>query len=113
MYAIRSYYDRLQLQQAHELAELLKDTPSKIRITSYNVCYTKLLRAEAKHQAATDPHNTIQSVKRLMGRGEADLDLSRLPYRISTSDSGLLQLETVQGPVLPVQVSAEISYNFV
>ena len=31
-----------------------------------------------------------------------------LPYRISTSDSGLLQLETVQGPVLPVQVSAEI-----
>ncbi len=64
--------------------------------------------AAAKQLAASDPHNTIQSVKRLMGRGEADLDLARLPYRISTNDDGLLQLETAQGPVLPVQVSAEI-----
>jgi len=78
--------------------------PSVVRYTAEGI----EVGAEAKHQAATDPHNTIQSVKRLMGRGEADLDLSRLPYRISTSDSGLLQLETVQGPVLPVQVSAEI-----
>ncbi len=55
-----------------------------------------------------DPQNTIVSVKRLMGRGLADLsDARRFPYRFSDSP-GMVQLGTRGGVRTPVEVSAEI-----
>ncbi|MGE4405453.1 Fe-S protein assembly chaperone HscA [Pseudomonas sp.] len=65
----------------------------------------------AKQAAAMDPLNTIVSVKRLMGRGLADVKLlgEQLPYRFSSeSESQMPYIETVQGPKSPVQISADI-----
>ena len=65
----------------------------------------------AKQAAAMDPLNTIVSVKRLMGRGLADVKQlgEQLPYRFSSeSESQMPYIETVQGPKSPVQISADI-----
>ena len=56
----------------------------------------------------SDPANTIVSVKRLMGRGLADVaNLASLPYRISAKD-GMVAIQTSLGEKSPVEVSAEI-----
>jgi molecular chaperone HscA len=63
---------------------------------------------DAMAQQAVDPANTIVSVKRLMGRGLADLaDAHRFPYRFADSP-GMLRLVTRAGVKSPVEVSAEI-----
>ena len=65
---------------------------------------------QAKLAAATDPFNTISSVKRLMGRGLADVKQmgEQLPYRFRQAESQMPFIETVQGAKSPVEVSAEI-----
>ncbi len=66
--------------------------------------------AAAKAAAATDPLNTIVSVKRFMGRGLADVKLlgEQLPYRFVGGESHMPFIETVQGAKSPVEVSADI-----
>ena len=64
--------------------------------------------AEAKHAAAEDPLNTIQSVKRFMGKALSDITQTNLPYQFTGADKGLVHINTCQGEVNPVQVSAEI-----
>ncbi|EWC42847.1 Fe-S protein assembly chaperone HscA [Pseudomonas stutzeri] len=66
--------------------------------------------AQARLAAATDPFNTISSVKRLMGRGLADVKQlgEQLPYRFREAESQMPFIETVQGAKSPVEVSAEI-----
>jgi len=66
--------------------------------------------AQAKLAAAVDPFNTISSVKRLMGRGLADVKQlgEQLPYRFRQAESQMPFIETVQGAKSPVEVSAEI-----
>jgi molecular chaperone HscA len=68
------------------------------------------VRAQAKLAAATDPYNTISSIKRLMGRGLADVKQlgEQLPYRFRQAESQMPFIETVQGAKSPVEVSAEI-----
>ena len=64
---------------------------------------------EALAVQTTDPENTIASVKRLMGRGPADVAADDLPYRLAAADGpGMLRIETAAGPKTPVEVSAEI-----
>ncbi|MBU0621547.1 MAG: Fe-S protein assembly chaperone HscA [Gammaproteobacteria bacterium] len=63
---------------------------------------------EAQAVQSQDPHNTIVSVKRFMGRGLKDVgEISNLPYRLVDAP-GMLQLRTVAGVKSPVEVSAEI-----
>lgn len=62
---------------------------------------------EARTEAAQDPENTIVSVKRLMGKALSDVDTSRMPYRFADGVA-VPHILTRQGPVNPVQVSAEI-----
>jgi molecular chaperone HscA len=64
----------------------------------------------AKQAAAQDPLNTILSVKRLMGRGLADVKQlgEQLPYRFVGGESHMPFIDTVQGPKSPVEVSADI-----
>ena len=58
--------------------------------------------------AADDARNTIVSVKRLMGRGQADLAHAQSsPYELVEGD-GMLRIRTAQGVKSPVEVSAEI-----
>ena len=55
-----------------------------------------------------DPHNTIVSVKRFMGRGLADIaDAASMPYRFVDAP-GMVQIKTAAGVKSPVEVSAEI-----
>ncbi|WP_368178707.1 Fe-S protein assembly chaperone HscA [Aeromonas sp. R7-1] len=63
---------------------------------------------DAKREAALDPHNTIVSVKRMMGKALADIDTRQQPYEFVATETGMPQLRTRQGLVNPVQVSAEI-----
>lgn len=64
---------------------------------------------EALAAQTTDAENTIASVKRLMGRGAADVAAAGLPYRFAAGEgAGMLRIETAAGPKTPVEVSAEI-----
>ena len=55
-----------------------------------------------------DPRNTIASVKRLMGRGLADIDPA-MRARYDLLDSGaMVRVNTIAGARSPVEVSAEI-----
>jgi len=58
--------------------------------------------------AAQDPHNTIASVKRLMGRGLADLGEARHHAYRFVPGEGMLRIATRSGAKTPVEVSAEI-----
>ncbi|EIK53460.1 chaperone protein HscA [Stutzerimonas stutzeri TS44] len=80
--------------------------PSVVR---YHADLVEVGRA-AKIAAASDPFNTISSVKRLMGRGLADVKQlgEQLPYRFSEGESQMPFIETVQGAKSPVEISAEI-----
>ena len=63
---------------------------------------------DALAATATDPENTIASVKRFMGRSLADVkDAAKLPYRF-VDHQGMLGLQTVAGEKSPVEVSADI-----
>ncbi len=64
---------------------------------------------EALARAPQDPLNTLLSVKRMMGRGLADVrGLGRqLPYRFVEGE-GMPMIDTVAGPRSPVAVSAII-----
>ena len=80
--------------------------PSAVRYLSDSVEVGEAVRS----QAAADPYNSILSVKRLMGRGLADVKQlgQQLPYRFVAGESHMPFIETVQGPKSPVEVSAEI-----
>lgn len=68
-----------------------------------------LIGNSAKSYFANDPHNTIVSVKRLMGKNPEDVTLSHMPHPFKLSDSpNALQIDTVAGTRSPVEVSAEI-----
>lgn len=64
----------------------------------------------ARRDAASDPFNSILSVKRLMGRGLADVKQlgEQLPYRFVAGESHMPFIDTVQGLKSPVEVSADI-----
>jgi len=62
----------------------------------------------AMAQQTGDPQNTIVSVKRMMGRGLADLtDARRFPYRFIDTP-GMVKLDTRAGAKSPVEVSADL-----
>lgn len=65
---------------------------------------------EAKAGAVLDPLNSIASVKRLIGRGVADLQIlgNRLPYDLVEGASRMPLLRTRRGDLSPVEVSADI-----
>jgi len=66
--------------------------------------------SEAYQAAATDPHNTISSVKRFMGRGILDVQRDPHGYEFIETDS-VPRIRTVAGDVSAVEVSAEILAN--
>ena len=64
--------------------------------------------AQAKADAASDPKNTIVSVKRFMGRGKAEVEgAANAPYDFVDAP-GMVQISTIDGVKSPVEVSAEI-----
>ena len=62
----------------------------------------------ARENASRDPHNTIVSVKRFMGRSLADIrNTTSMPYHFVEAP-GMVRLRTVAGELSPVEISAEI-----
>ncbi len=62
----------------------------------------------AQSLLSMDPHNTIVSVKRFMGRGLVDIaDVASLPYQFVDAP-GMVQLKTCAGIKSPVEISADI-----
>ena len=100
------------------VAETLADE-SGAHILPSVVHYTQgqhpLVGAEAALRATQDPFNTIQSIKRLMGRSAADaLQLGeQLPYEFVESDTAMPYLRTAVGDLSPVQISADILKSLV
>jgi len=95
----------------HGVAECLPDEDGRVLLPSA-VRYLEGGRREVGHAAlaaqADDPHDTLVSVKRCMGRRLADVaDAKRLPYRF-VDRPGMLAFATRDGVKTPVEVSAEI-----
>ncbi|MBV8208720.1 MAG: Hsp70 family protein, partial [Burkholderiaceae bacterium] len=79
--------------------------PSVVRVLADGT--SEVGQAAVVHQAS-DPRNTIVSVKRFMGRGLRDVEhVENLPYDFVDTE-GMVQLRTVAGVRSPVQISAEI-----
>ena len=93
------------------VSECLPDNDGRIILPSV-VRYLDAERRQIGHDALAaqveDPRNTISSVKRMMGRGIADIgNRSQLPY-VFNDKPGMVTLQTVAGEKSPVEVSAEI-----
>ncbi|MDD5364068.1 MAG: Fe-S protein assembly chaperone HscA [Gallionellaceae bacterium] len=79
--------------------------PSVVR---YHPDGSTTVGCEAQSRASEDPHNTIISAKRFMGRGIKDIpDAATLPYHFVDAP-GMVQIKTVAGVKSPVEVSAEV-----
>jgi len=95
----------------HGLTEVLRDEEGHALLPSI-VRYLADGSTEVGHVAqahqASDPRNTIVSVKRFMGRGVKDVaHVENLPYDFVDAP-GMLQIKTAAGIKSPVEVSAEI-----
>ncbi|KNZ34316.1 MAG: molecular chaperone HscA [Methylibium sp. NZG] len=93
------------------VAECLPDEAGRVILPSvvrYLPGGRRQIGFAALADAATDPLNTLMSVKRFMGRGLADVaERAKLPYDFFDAP-GMVQLRTVDGAKSPVEVSAEI-----
>ncbi len=77
-------------------------------IVRYATDGTREVGYEAQVHQSLDPHNTIVSVKRFMGRGLKDIvHIETLPYDFVEGE-GMVKLKTAQGVKSPVEVSADI-----
>lgn len=95
------------------IAETLPDAqgqhllPSIVHYAKEGIC----VGDAAKEFAYYDPLNTIASVKRLMGRGIADIKKTgtRLPYDfVEYEGQGMPKIRTALGEKSPVEISADI-----
>ncbi len=64
----------------------------------------------ARQNQVNDVHNTISSVKRLMGRGIEDLKTlgNQLPYEFAKTESTVPRIKTAAGEKSAIEVSADI-----
>jgi molecular chaperone HscA len=94
------------------VAECLPDDQGRVLLPSavrYLENDRRQIGFDALAARAQDPANTITSVKRLMGRGLADIaNREAMSYRIGSSDGGMVQVQTLAGEKSPVEISAEI-----
>ncbi|MCV6606504.1 MAG: Fe-S protein assembly chaperone HscA, partial [Porticoccaceae bacterium] len=79
--------------------------PSAVRYGSDGV----VVGHSAREAAASDPLNTLLSIKRFVGRGAEDVSSlgSELPYQLAVGQ-GMVRFHTAAGIVSPVEASAEV-----
>lgn len=94
------------------VAECLPDDQGRVLLPSavrYLEGDRRQIGFDAVAARAQDPANTITSVKRLMGRGLADIaNRDAMSYRIGGDDGGMVKVQTSAGEKSPVEISAEI-----
>ncbi len=92
-----------------ENAEGDRTTPSIVAFTDDNEI---LVGQSAKRQSVTNPKNTLNAVKRLIGRKFKDdvvqKDISMVPYTIVAADNGDAWVEVKGDKKAPPQISAEV-----
>ena len=92
-----------------ENKEGARTTPSIVAITRSG---ERVVGVLAKRQAVTNPHNTIFSVKRLIGRKFSDAEVQRdkklLPYEIKESADGGVDVKMGDKWLNPAEISAMI-----
>ena len=93
------------------VVECLPDDQGRVLLPSvvrYQAEGKRSIGFEALAAVASDPRNTVASVKRFMGRSLKDVkDAAKLPYSF-VDHKGMLGLQTVAGEKSPVEVSADI-----
>jgi molecular chaperone HscA len=62
----------------------------------------------ARAFALTDPHNTVASAKRLIGRSLADLAPGTVPYTLEPMGDSAVGVRTRAGLITPVDIAAEV-----
>ncbi len=84
-------------------------TPSVVAFTSQK---TWLVGLDAKHQAVTNPHGTVSSIKRFIGRKITDEDVQKdktlVPYAIEGSENGDIRVRLDDQLKSPEEISAII-----
>jgi molecular chaperone DnaK len=88
-------------------AEGNRTTPSMVAFAKDG---ERLVGATAKRQAVTNPHNTIFSIKRFMGRRHAEVaeEEKMISYKVSETSSGDCQVEVQGKSYRPPEISAMI-----
>ena len=83
-----------------ENAEGGRTTPSVVAFTQSG---ERLVGTVAKRQAVTNPQNTVFSIKRFMGRKEAEVreEESIVPYKVVSGPGGDARVEAGGKRVLP------------
>jgi molecular chaperone HscA len=93
------------------VSECLPDSEGRVILPSvvrYLDAERRQIGFDALANQTTDPGNTIASVKRLMGRGVADVaHAAQLPYAL-VDEPGMARIRTIAGIKSPVEISAEI-----
>ncbi len=90
-----------------ENAEGGRTTPSVVAIAPSG---ERLVGTVAKRQAVTNPQNTIFSIKRFMGRKEAEVreEEAIVPYKVVAGPNGDARVEVSDGQHSPPEISAMI-----
>jgi molecular chaperone DnaK len=90
-----------------ENAEGGRTTPSVVAFTQGG---ERLVGTVAKRQAVTNPQNTIFSVKRFMGRKEAEVreEESIVPYKVVAGPNGDARIDAAGNQSSPPEISAMI-----
>ncbi|EHR69879.1 Fe-S protein assembly chaperone HscA [Burkholderiales bacterium JOSHI_001] len=93
------------------IAEVLRDEQGRALLPSvvhYGDDHVLTVGEEARAFAATDPHNTIASAKRLIGRALADVQPTSVPYLLQALSDSAVGVRTRAGVKSPVDVGAEV-----